>query len=483
MTTTPQHRSQPVAAHSVSRLGGIQQRLFPPRHGRGFLKNWVHHLPIIVGLSLIVALLAHWGWFHGFQTMALDSLLLAQNSRRSDQVVIVTIGDDEFNSPELFNGLSPLIPEKLGSILKAIAAGKPRLIAVDIDTSSQAQSAGYRQLADLISGEVWPPIIWSVDGDVESGHHGGHDKPSLHVFPALAGTQSVTSGLIVMPSDPDGVIRRYYRSFQVTSEASNKHASEDSHDSSHVDSLPWAVVKEYSRQTPQAELSKSLRHLRDNRSPPNELLMNFPGDRYTFTHIAAQTVLDSYAKREFWSSEKSPIRDKIVLVGGTYRAARDVHPTPVGLVSGVELLALAVESEVQGTGIRLMHEAFAILIDILFGSLLVYLNWRFVSPRAIFLNLFAVGILALIASYITFNTFGYWLNFSLVLVGIWLHNQLDVVRELPRLHKEIHDLRSKLHGHERDIKNPSKVHSATESTPTAASKPHLGHKTPDTPSS
>jgi CHASE2 domain-containing sensor protein len=414
------------------------------RDGRGFFQTWLRNLWLIVGLSLAVAFASYLGWFHGFQSLALDSLLLTQSPRRSEQVVIVTIDNDEFSSADLFNNTSPLDPEKLGQILEAIAAGHPRVIAVDIDTSSTAMKDQYRQLAKMVRGEGWPPVIWSVDGQPTSLEHDGPGGPALEqVFPPLGGNEAPERGLILLPTDRDGVVRRYFRHFATTKESS--------HDPVLVDSFPWAVVKEYCRQTPDAQISARLQQIKkgSSASPESpELLMNFLGDRFTFTHITTKTVLDSYAKREFWSSEKSPIRDKIVLLGGTYKAARDVHPTPIGQVAGVELLAMAIESELQGTGIQIIHEVTSILIDILFGSLLVYLNWRFVTPRSIFFNLLAVMALALVASFITFNTLGYWLNFAVVLIGLWLHNQYEVVREIPHLHDEIHELKNRLRAYE-----------------------------------
>jgi CHASE2 domain-containing sensor protein len=434
---------QPVRAWSavVQRVGlrlhWVYEAIFPPRHGHGFVKTWLHHLPVIVGLTLVVAFLAHLGWFSGYQSMALDSLLLAQRPQRSENVVIVTIGDDEYRSDRLFGGTSPLAPETLGLLLEAIAAGQPRVIAVDIDTSSEDLAPAYRKLWDKTQAEGWPPVIWSCDAVAEESHQGGHGLPALSVIPALGGLElpETSRGLIIMPSDADGVIRRWRRKFHITG---------DEHT---ADSFSWAVVKEYCRRAPAEALPRRLQPLREEGAAsqgPDELLLNFAGDRYSFFHISAQTVLDSYRQREFWSSEQSPIRGKIVLLGGTYRAARDVHPTPMGRVAGIELVAMAVESELQGRGVRFLHEAFAIAIDILFGSLLVYLNWRFASPRAALLNLLAVGALALLASYLTFNTLGYWLNFALVLTGIWLHHQLDVLREVPRLHHEIDELKQRL---------------------------------------
>jgi len=418
-----------------------------PYHGRdrhGFFAHWLHHLPVILGLTVAVAVIAHLGWLDSFQSMALDAFLLAQRSRQSDHIVLVTIGDDEFSSPELFNATSPLDPAKLGEVLEAIKAGRPRLIVVDLDTSAVNKKDQYQRLAEKTTGADWPPVIWSCDGDAESDGHGGHAAPVVRVIPPLAGNPAAHRGLIMLPADSDGVVRRYYRTFQT--------AALDGHGTHHaIDSLPWAAVKGYWRQAPEESLPKHLRWLRRGSADapgPNELLMNFPGDRFNFFRIAAATALNGYRKMDFWTSDKSPIRDKIVVLGGTYRAARDLHPTPLGQVPGAVLLATAIETELQNRGIRFTHEAFAIVVDVLFGSLLVYLNWWFPSPRAMWWNLLAVAVLALVASYLTFNTLGFWLNFAVVLTGVWLHIQFDMLKQLPKLHDEVQTLQARLKAHE-----------------------------------
>jgi CHASE2 domain-containing sensor protein len=415
-------------------------------HRHGFFAHWLHHLPVILGLTVAVAVIAHLGWLDSFQSMALDAFLLAQRSRQSDHIVLVTIGDLEFSSLELFNATSPLDPAKVGEVLEAIKAGRPRLIVVDLDTSAVNKKDQYQRLAEKTTGADWPPVIWSCDGDVESDGHSGHGAPVVRVMPPLAGNPAAHRGLSMFPADSDGVVRRYYRTFQTA-------AAEDEHGSHHaIDSLPWAAVKEYCRQAPEQSLPEHLRRLRGTSAAdtpsPNELLMNFPGDRFNFFRIAAATALGGYRKMDFWNSDKSPIRDKIVVLGGTYRAARDNHPTPLGQVPGAVLLATVIETELENRGIRFTHEALAILVDILFASLLVYLNWWFPSPRAMWWNLLAVAVLALFASYLTFNTLGFWLNFAVVLTGVWQHIQFDMMKQLPQLHDEVQTLRAQLKSHE-----------------------------------
>ena len=103
MTPIPDSQPPTKTSHVHQQPGGLYRSLFPLRDGPGFFHRWLHSLWLIVGLSLGVAYVTHLGWFQGFQSLALDSLLLTQSSRRSDKVVIVTIDNDEFLSADLFN--------------------------------------------------------------------------------------------------------------------------------------------------------------------------------------------------------------------------------------------------------------------------------------------------------------------------------------------------------------------------------------------
>src|SRR5262249_1914480 len=145
------------------------------------------------------------------------------------------------------------------------------------------------------------------------------------------------------------------------------------------------VIKEYCREAKKKSLPipdhlLKLRPESLDEPSPNELVMNIPGDRFRFFRISAETTLpgfrkslqkdrknhDEDLKNDFWTSDKSPIKDKIVVLGGTYRAARDVHATPVGQRAGMNLLASAIETELTNRGIRLTNHALAIAVDLLF---------------------------------------------------------------------------------------------------------------------
>src|SRR5205807_5083092 len=66
-----------------------------------------------------------------------------------------------------------------------------------------------------------------------------------------------------------------------------------------------------------------------HREPPAEQILNFARDRYRFRTIPAREIL-SYAQRSdgSWPTakpswfEQGLLKDSVVLIGGTYRAAR-----------------------------------------------------------------------------------------------------------------------------------------------------------------
>jgi CHASE2 domain-containing sensor protein len=415
---------------------------FPHRPGHHhFGKHIGRHLPMILVFAAIVAALGHLGLFQSFQTTSLDLLLVSRAPQESQQIVIVTIGDEEYKDPALFNQTSPLDSARLQGLLEAIAAGAPRVIAIDIDSSSSP----YR-------GRSWPRALWSCDGDpIEDGAQDEHSLPLLRVIPALGGeldprlkpqgadgqaADGPTAGMIILPRDSDGIIRHYSRVLQVA-------ADEQGKPSVPVDSMAWAAVKEFTRRAPPDARPSAAHRAADESNEANsghELLLNFAGDRYAFRRVPARAVLAG-AKQDWWKT-RSPLRDKIVLLGGTYRAARDEYITPVGPMAGVELIAQAIESDLQGGGIRATNEVVAIVLDIISGLLLVYLNWRFPTTRVLFLSMAVCG-LALAGSFLAFRALAYWFNFALFLLAIWLHLQYDGARQRRELQHELAEYRKR----------------------------------------
>jgi hypothetical protein len=80
---------------------------------------------------------------------------------------------------------------------------------------------------------------------------------------------------------------------------------------------------------------------------------------------------------------KQQATDAIVLLGGTFGAARDTYFTPAGRIPGLSLNAYAVESELAGRSVKDTWRAGIFLVDILIGWLIVFFFW----PRTIELRM------------------------------------------------------------------------------------------------
>ena len=386
-----------------------------------------NNLIALVVISLFVSMLEHWGWLSGFENTALDSFLLAGRSRPSKDIYIVEITEDDYR--DIFQGRSPLDVAEVRRILTLVQQGSPSVIGVDLDTYSSEYSKGN-----------FPEAVWvrdalsncEQDADLEGT---GKDRPSTHAkglrrFGFLGGhfteieksgrvETTPRSGLSLFPLDRDGVVRRYraaYFSDQSDPPSSRKGL---------VDSFPQAVLIAHrtARGAMVREPGESPRPTHEAHSGSGHeeegLILNFSGDRYDFPRMSVRQLKQA-AERPFWSTS-SPLRGRIVLVGGTYRAARDLYFTPVGPRYGVEITAQAIQSELSGGGLRPLNHGIALLIDFASGIALIWLNRKFHGRFMLLINVLFITVASLLGSYLAFDAFVYWFNFTAVLVSLWIH--------------------------------------------------------------
>jgi CHASE2 domain-containing sensor protein len=348
---------------------------------------------IVVALSVLTALMAGAGWLRGFETAALDTWLGVTARTKPSHVTIVVIGEEDYD--QLFGRRSPLDGSMLHQLLVAIAAGRPRVIGVDLDTADVQLPAEVGKPVD------WPPVVWARDAVVTDD--------SIRALPVLGQSEiALPSGVALLPIDPDGIVRRFRRRFRS--------------ENGTVDSFPWAVLHAFCQTSPPPDCN----HLGDGRA---DLTLNFAGDRYVFTRVYARYALQA-AHGDDWPVA-GPLRDRIVLVGGTYRTARDEYVTPLGPKAGVELMAQAIESDIQGSGIRNANVFLMASLEIAGGLLLLVVHHRW--PVRIAITLGAIPLIALVSSLIVFASFAYWANFVPVLVAVFLHEFHHHVTEHRRL--------------------------------------------------
>ena len=286
------------------------------------------NLIALIVISLAVLTLEHLGWLSSFENTALDSFLLAGRSKPSKNIFIVEITESDFR--EVFRMRSPLEAAEIRKILSLIAQGNPRVIGVDLDTSS----SDYRE------GD-WPEAVWVRDAIPFCDESGSKDERELESqcpdarrfvrlgflggkFTESEASGSIKtepmSGLSLFPLDRDGVVRRYrpaYFSDQSDPPAPSKGL---------IDSFSRAVLRALSTAHTNVANEGSESHHQAEESHATsahgeeDLILNFSGDRYQFPRMAVKQLKQA-AERSYWTTN-SPLKGRIVLLGGAYRAAR-----------------------------------------------------------------------------------------------------------------------------------------------------------------
>jgi len=240
--------------------------------------------------------------------------LLPQAREQTSEVVLVIITDRDYQ--QLFNGKSPLLYDNKGTdtggnlqeIIDTIGKGHPAVIGVDIDTSDKR----YVNL----TFDAEPPIVWEQEISEEDAHE-------TNTPPVLGGQtlqQNHSTGIPFLLRDNDGVVRFYARHTRVP------HG---------LPSLPWEVVKTYSKVQAHKEACRA-----EDPSDHEPRLIHYSNpSKVSRSRLSAESVL------ALKSTENSPFKGKIVLLGGDYLGL-DRHETPMSReMLGVEVLANIIETE------------------------------------------------------------------------------------------------------------------------------------------
>lgn len=324
----------------------------------------------------------------GVVMSALDPFAWVRAPRADSGVVVVRITDRDYL--RLFGGRSPLDAARMEELVRAIAAGRPRVIGVDLDTSDPAFHA-VQPLPGV-------PVIWArevVECEAYAAMPAGCAAGGWVFGPVLGGRNPRDSMAVVsLHPDPDGVIRRY--------------RGEIPGPGGPVPTLGVAV-------------GRFGRHPEDRgRASGERMIVYRPVEgRWTFD---ASTLLD-LARSPGWAD--GVLRGKAVLLGGSYREARDAHPTPLGPLLGVEVWAQVAETEMHGEGFPPPAPLAVTALAFLHGILVLALFHRLRFERAVAWSVGASLVLAPASSLLVTHcgTAGLWLYF-LPIWGTVLAQQL-----------------------------------------------------------
>lgn len=166
---------------------------------RPFLATlWAAVPAILLSIAATYAL-SRLGALNGLERLALDAEM-APTPRQEVPISIVDINDSDYNN--IFSGTSPLNPDKLHSLISAVAKSKPAVIGIDIDTSD-------RQFRTFKPESNWPTVIWERDiASLPAGNDA--ELEPLDVLGAQDPKRDEMSGIPVLLDDPEDKETRFY---------------------------------------------------------------------------------------------------------------------------------------------------------------------------------------------------------------------------------------------------------------------------------
>ena len=380
-------------------------------------KRLLRAVPIILFLSLLVWLFGRLGVLHKLETVAMDAQMKL-GPVPAESVAIVDITTEDYQDKNLFNGTSPLNAQKLEKLIDAIARGEPAVIGVDIDTSAPQFRDSFK-IKNRKSHIVWEREVEKIPENASA-----KEKAQPEPLDVLGGTKDLdparnSTGVALLIDDEDNVTRRYRR--LIPTRVGN------------LPSFSWEVVTAYWKKDKPEELHKL-------QGSTDDLLIMYFGDR-SRSHRLILTASEVLKLSRNWP-DSSPIRKKIVLLGGSY-LDQDRHDTPLGWMNGLYVMANVIETELVTKLEPGSHKApnkLAVFLLEVFESFVLILLFHIRRLRiALVLSLLLIPVISIVCSLITYGTLAYLYHFVPILIGLLIYELYEHYRRsaVPRLYREI----------------------------------------------
>ena len=305
------------------------------------------------------------GYLESLQARALDLLIYLQSPRQPSGLVIVAIDDAAFDA---LGRRQPLPRDYLARVLRGVTRAGATVIGLDISLRTASAPADDRTMAEAIA---------------DVGAHAdrrlvvaGAALPATGPLSDPAIRRLVTTSAPDVPVDSDAVVRRAV--LRVGG----------------VPSFAAAVAG-----VPASD-------------PGTPYRINFIGPPGSFLTIPSDAVA-AIGDVGVDIAGDNPLRGRTVLVGGSFADGRDFHPTPYGLMSGVEIQANIVHMLITGSLVRpagwLAGFGVQLLAVVLAGLVMVSVRplWGTTACLA------GALLLGVPASYLAFSRGGYWVDFLL----------------------------------------------------------------------
>jgi len=433
---------------------------------RGYL---IRAILIGLAISVVVTILAWIGYFKPYQN-PLTNLLHFITQKKAPDIALLFITEEEYKKG--FRGVSPLSRGRLAAVVNLMIKLKAKVIALDIDLSDP--SPEDRKLSDafgrasaagipiVVVGNFKPIEDKTRGNDAFSFDFRPYIDETLHttkegfilfkdVSPGAAWMGKVIYGGTFFRLDKDWFFRMA-EGFYMIKNNDLKHKLPYLP----VPSFPVAVVAGYQGMS-QETLMESLLNIQDNKiilSSPrrshgdihihlvkgSRVLPNFIGNyEYFNRELNLQRLLEEYRSNKV--EGETIFKDKIVIIGGTFDRM-DFHMTPVGRMSGMEILANITQSIISGSLITPTSFWKAFVIQVILGIAVAFIFILFSRLWATLICLLALVPSVVIASLWSFSSSHYWFDFFPTIAGVMIYGRIIKTEQV--LKKLKHELEIRL---------------------------------------
>ncbi len=341
-----------------------------------------HLAGILAGVAVVV--LVQFGLLDAQEHWSLAQLFELRGSREPmPQIVIVTIDESTFTE---MNEQWPFARARHAELLMQLAAGKPRLIGIDLifDAPSSRGPKDDDAFGKAIAFAGNVVLGAAYTKDIQP-----YTRRETFNFPILVLRRGAAAVAPVnMHADADGDVRR----------------------------VPLMVTPEQLAPMPAFDttlhtlLAKSGFPVAPLPTSPS-ILINFRGGRTTYPWVSYHRVVRGEIPSEHW-------KDKIVLIGPTSEILHDQFPTafaPAGDMPGVEIHANALETLVRGNPIREVPQAVSTALAVVAGLLGAALVIRLHAFRAL-IAAAGLWVILTLAAYAGFVLMDVWMR---GMAGTW----------------------------------------------------------------
>jgi CHASE2 domain-containing sensor protein len=438
---------------------------------------------ILIGIAISVTAtgLAWIGYFTPYQN-PLTNLLHFIVQKKAHDVVLLFITEEEYKQG--FHGISPLSRGRLAELVNLMVKLKAKVIALDMDLSDPTSQD--HKLSDAMGGALAAGIPIVLVGKLKTIE----DKPDVkndllfdlppyrdeklhttkdgyilfeNIDPGPQWAGKVIYGGNFSKLDRDWVFRVAEGFYMIkNNDLKNKVPYLP------VPSFPVAVAAAYQGLSQQA-LIEALLNVRDNKIVlsgkrndhqddisihmvrGSRVIPNFIGNYAHFNReVNPGRLLEEY--RNHKEENETIFKDKIVIIGGTFDK-KDFYMTPVGRMSGMEILANITQSILNGSLITPTSFWKAFIMQVILGIVVAFTFILFSRFWATLICLLGLIPGVAVASILSFSSSYYWFDFVPTIAGVMLYGRIIKAEEV--LRKVKHKLETRL-GKNKKAKNVKK---------------------------